>query len=254
MACLTGCGRHEPASESTLIVFAAASVADSVEATCQEFTNRYDIKVRVNRAASSTLAKQIISGAPADLFFSANSQWMDRLEQENLIDPKSRIDLIANKLVIVRRVSVDQGHSPPAAMTDIQLLLKRPFERIAIGDWEHVPAGMYAQQALNKLGLWDQVNAQLVPCMDVRAALRLVEIGEADLGIVYLSDAKQSSKVTVISHIPDDTHDPIRYPVGICRNASEKAKTLKWWLQTETALKTYANHGFTLLTKPLPAP
>ena len=207
-------GGLRAADQDTVTVFAAASLTDALQQLAADWRQQGGGEVRYSFAASSTLARQIEAGAPADIFISANPEWMDYLAGKNLIIPESRTAPLGNDLVLVA-----PADSPLAAVQidsglDIAALVS-PGDRIATGDPAHVPVGMYAQQAFTKLGLWEKVDPLLARADSVRAALALVERGEAPLGIVYASDAVASSKVKVVGKFPADSHDPINYPFAI---------------------------------------
>jgi molybdate transport system substrate-binding protein len=225
-------------------VFAAASTTDAVQAVLSAFRKAHPgADVRASFAASSTLAKQIARGAPADLYLSANVGWMDYLEDRGAIDPASRVDLLGNRLVLVASpmspVSGDLAKLP-------QTLGDR---RLAIGDPAHVPAGIYAKQALQSLGLWTQIRDRAAFAADVRAALALVGRGEAAAGIVYASDARISDQVTTRATLPADSHPPIRYPLARVDGADgARVQALYDFFRASQARAIFQQHGFTLAT------
>jgi molybdate transport system substrate-binding protein len=193
-------------------VFAAASLTNVLEQIGKAYREAGGTPVRFSFAASSALAKQIESGAEADIFASADEQWMDYLAQRGLIVEGTRSALLGNTLVLVtpasqpRTVDIKPGFDLAGMIGD---------GRLATGDPAHVPVGRYAQQALTKLGVWAAVEPKLARTDNVRAALALVERGEAPLGIVYGTDAASSGKVAVAGTFPADTHPPIVYPIAI---------------------------------------
>ncbi len=199
-------------AETPITVFAAASLTNVLEEIGQRYRALAGTPVRFSFAASSTLAKQIESGAQADIFASADEQWMSYLEERGRIPPGTRASRLGNALVLVtpasnpRSVDIRPGF-------DLAGLLGR--ERLATGDPAHVPVGRYAEQALRHLGVWDQVAPKLARADNVRAALAFVERGEAPFGIVYATDAAAGAKVHVAGTFPADSHAPIRYPVAI---------------------------------------
>ena len=225
-------------------VFAAASTTDAVQAVLTAFRKAHPgPHVRASFAASSTLAKQIARGAPADLYLSANVGWMDYLEDRGAIDPASRVDLLGNRLVLVASprspVSGDLAKLPQA-LGD---------RRLAIGDPAHVPAGIYAKQALQSLGLWTQIRDRAAFAADVRAALALVGRGEAAAGIVYASDARISDRVTTRATLPADSHPPIRYPLARVDGADgARVQALYDFFRSSQARAIFQEHGFTLAT------
>lgn len=241
----TGCGRApapDATSSRTITVFAAASTTDVIDAAAARFEASHGVKVECSFGASSTLARQIRAGAPADVFLSADEVWMDELENADLIVPGSRGDLLANRLVLI----VPAGSTLPIESSrGFDLAGSRPdIRRVAIADPAHVPAGRYARQALRSLGWWDRLDDRVVPALDARAALRLVELGEADLGVVYATDAHVSDRVETRGEIPADTHDPIRYPVAQCRGASPFAAAFIDHLRSDAAATIFREAGF----------
>jgi molybdate transport system substrate-binding protein len=229
-------------AEDALTVFAAASLQDALKATAKEFTADSGVAVKLSFDASSTLARQIEQGAPADLFASADTDWMDYLAKRNLIDPKSRIDLLGNRLVVVA--------PKDAALSDLTFDVPS-FERvlgsgrIATGAVETVPVGRYAKLALQKLGLWTALQGRIAPAENVRAALAYVARGEAPLGIVYATDAMAEPKVKVVATFPKDSHPPIIYPFAVTATAKgEAAARFLAFLQRPPARAIFAAQGF----------
>ncbi len=178
---LAGCGPGSGPEPAAVMVFAAASTTDVVGEAARRFEARSGVRVVCSFGGSSSLARQITAGAPADVYVSADQAWMDALESEALIEAGSRRDLMANELVLVAPAEVAFEVDFAGAAPDVR--------RIAVGDPAHVPAGRYAREALEWLSWWPALEARLLPAQDVRAALRLVELGEADAGIVYATDA-----------------------------------------------------------------
>ncbi len=195
-------------------VFAAASLTTVFETIGESHRQATGEPLRFSFASSSTLAKQIAAGAPAQMFASANERWMDHIEQLGLIAPGTRVSPIGNRLVLITPADGPLQAVRIGEDTDLSALLA-PAERIAVGDPDHVPAGIYARQALETLGLWESVADRLARTSDVRAALALVETGEAPLGIVYATDAAVSDGVRIIGRFPEDSHTPITYPLAI---------------------------------------
>jgi len=243
-----------PTESSTVLVFAAVSLADAVGEVGHAFTARAGatratagahVAVRTSFAASSVLARQIEAGAPADLFVSADPEWMDYLEQHRLLRLGTRHDLVGNRLVLIA----------PAAST-VQLTLAPHVDfsralangRLATGDPDSVPAGRYAKEALTKLGVWNEVAPHLVPCDNVRAALEFVARGEAVLGIVYRTDALIEKRVRVVDVFPADSHPPIIYPMALTSRAGPEAAAFEQFLESDTAGEIFARHGFRVLS------
>ena len=233
-----------PVQAGQVTVFAAASTTDAVQAVLTAFRKAHPrTDVRASFAASSTLAKQIARGAPADLYISANVAWMDYLADRGAIDPASRVDLLGNRLVLVASpmspVSGDLAKLPEA-------LGER---RLAIGDPAHVPAGIYAKQALQALGLWEKVADRAAFAADVRAALALVGRGEAAAGIVYATDARISDRVKRVATLPADSHPPIHYPLARVDGADRpEVRRLYDFLRSNEAQAIFRDHGFMVPT------
>ena len=198
LVALSGCGRSQDGDPPTeVVVFAAASTEDVLREAGRRFEVATGTRVRFNFAASSTLAQQIRAGARADVFLSASVEWMDEAERSGDIISGSRIDLLGNSLVLIApvgsafEIDISPEFDFPARLPEVR--------RIAMGDPAHVPAGRYAKSALKSLGWWDALERLIIPAVDVRAALRLVEIGEVDAGVVYASDAAQSNRAVIIA-------------------------------------------------------
>ena len=212
LAGLLACCWAVPAAAERVIVLAAASTAHAVDEIIGQFEAGPHGSVVASFAATSALARQIESGAPADVFLAANAAWMDHVEAQGLIEPKSRQALAGNRLVFVTGIG-DMAPFEPSATLDLPALLDGG--RLAVGNPDHVPAGIYARQALEALGLWPDVRNRLAPAADVRAALALVARGEAPLGIVYVTDAARIEGVHVVGSIPAALHEPVIYPVAL---------------------------------------
>ena len=193
------------------MVLAAASTAHVVDAVIGAFDAGPEGRVVASYAGTSALARQIESGAPAHIFLAANAAWMDHVEAQGLIEPGSRRPLAGNRLVFV--TGGDIAPFTPSPSLDIAALLAGG--RLSIGDPAHVPAGIYARQALEALGLWPAVSDRLAPTADVRAALALVARGEAPLGMVYATDVGRIEDVRIVATVPTALHEPIVYPVAL---------------------------------------
>jgi molybdate transport system substrate-binding protein len=223
---LIGCGRAD--EPRPLVIFAAASTTDVI----RRLIDQYPEPVDCSFASSSTLARQIEAGAPADIYLSANMRWMDELAGRGLIDPATRRDAAANRLVVIAPLDGDVA------------LDARFTGRLSLGDPEHVPAGIYAKQALERMSLWSSLEQRVVGAVDARAALRYVETGEAQLGIVYASDAKASSRVKIVRTIDASMHEPIRYPIAAVRGGDERALKLIEYLVGKEAASVWRAAGF----------
>ncbi|MEX2644268.1 MAG: molybdate ABC transporter substrate-binding protein [Acetobacterales bacterium] len=202
------------AATEPVTVFAAASLTDALQAVGETYEKKNGTPLRLSFASSSILARQIEAGAPAQIFASANERWMDYLAQRDLIVTSSRVSPVANRLVLVDPVA---ARTPPVSITpslDLAGMLGAD-RRLAVGDPEHVPAGIYAKQALESLGLWEALEPRLARADNVRAALALVARGEAPYGIVYATDTRIDPEVAMIGGFPPDSHPPITYPFAI---------------------------------------
>jgi molybdate transport system substrate-binding protein len=227
-------------SEPTL-VFAAASLKNALDAAVADYTADTGKQVIVSYAASSALARQIEEGAPADVFFSADLDWMDYLEERNLIAPQSRVTLLGNDIVLVA-----------PADSDMELTIEPGFPlaealgegKLAMALVESVPAGRYGKAALESLGAWDSVSANVAEAENVRAALQLVATGEAALGIVYTTDANAEPGVRVVGTFPEDSHPPILYPVALTATAKPEAQAFLDFLTSEEARPLFEAQGF----------
>lgn len=236
------------ATVESLTVFAAASTVDVMNEAARLFREQKGggLEVKCSFDSSSTLAKQIIAGAPADVFISADEKWMDEAEKAKAIDATSRTNLLGNQLVLIApagklfEAKMEKGFDFAAALPT--------NARIALADPTHVPAGRYAKQSLEWLGWWGGIESKVIPAQDVRATLRLVESGEADAGVVYATDAKASSKVTVIGGFPSESHEPVRYPIAITSSAKPEAAEFVAFLQSDAMRHVFENAGFTVLT------
>ena len=228
-----------------VLVFAAASLANVLGDIDKAFTGRTGIRVTSSLAASSTLAKQIEAGAPADVYFSADLQWMDYLQQRGLLRAGSRQDLVGNSLVLIApsrsplQVSIGPGIDLPRLLGG---------GRLAVADPDSVPAGIYAREALVKLGAWNGVAPHLVRAENVRAALEYVARGDAPLGIVYRTDALVEKRVRIVGVFPADSHPPIVYPVALTRRASASAARYLAYITSPDVQPIFRTWGFEPLT------
>jgi molybdate transport system substrate-binding protein len=240
-------GAVSPArAQLPVTVFAAASLTDALRALGQQWASRGHAAPRFSLAASSALARQIEQGAPADLFMSADEAWADYLQQRNLLVNATRSTPLGNALVLVAPANAAR----PVVLahgTDLAALLGRNG-RLATGDPAHVPVGRYAQAALTWMGQWDAIAPRLARAENVRAALLLVERGEAPLGIVYATDAAASPGLRVVGTFPAESHEPITYPFALTRRAESNAEAgaLLAFLAGPEAAPTWQRFGFTL--------
>ena len=224
-------------------VFAAASLTDALRDVSAAWATEGHRPLRLSFGASSTLARQIEQGAPANLFASADRKWMDYLVGKGLIATDSRRDLLGNELVMI--VVADRPVRLTIGPTLDLMQLLGANGRIATGDPAHVPVGLYAKEALTKLGLWPVVEPRLARTDDVRGALLLVERGEAPVGIVYSTDAVISSRVMIAGTFPPDSHEPITYPFAITKAGDNaEARALMTYLAGTRARAIFARRGF----------
>jgi molybdate transport system substrate-binding protein len=241
--CLGAACAGRPAPPDTVLLFAAASLQTVIDALAPAVLEGTGITVRASYAASSALARQIDQAAPADLFISADLEWMDYLEDRRAIRVESRVNLLANRLVLIapagREPSLTIGPGFPLAES-------LGSGRLAVADPAVVPAGKYARAALESLGVWRPVAARLAAAENVRAALLLVARAEAPLGIVYRSDAIADARVVTIGTFPRASHPPIVYPAAVTAGASspEAAARVLAFLQGDLAGRVFEAQGF----------
>jgi molybdate transport system substrate-binding protein len=231
-----------PAAERIVTVFAASSLTDVMNEVGKAYTAATQVQVRISPAASSALARQIESGSPADVFISADQEWMDYLAARNFIKPETRTNIVSNSLVLVAPSDskVSLRIAPGFALANA---LGRNG-RLATGDPATVPAGKYASAALTRLGVWNQVKDRLIPADNVRTALNFVALGEAPLGIVYATDARGNAKVRVVGTFPASSHDRISYPAAATATAGADAAAFVKFLGSDAARKIFDNAGF----------
>jgi molybdate transport system substrate-binding protein len=244
LLCLSGSVRAAPAASPRLLVFAASSLTNVLDEVGSAYMLESGQQVTFSYGASSTLARQLEAGAKADVFFSADTDWMDYVQSRGLIQAASRNNLLGNQLVLVA-----------PADSDIQLRIKPGFalaaalgrSRLATGDPDSVPVGKYARSALIYLGVWNEVANKLVRADNVRTALAFVAKGEAPLGIVYATDALIDKQVRIVDTFPDNTHVPVVYPVALVSQANEDAAKFVKYLRSATAQAVFRKYGFTAL-------
>jgi len=229
-------------SAGNVLVFAGASlqtVLDELAAPLQKATG---VRVRASYASSSALARQIENGAPADIFISADLDWMNYVADRNLIKRETRVDLLGNRLVLIapRDSTTNMKIAPGFGLAQA---LGR--ERLALADPNAVPAGKYAREALTKLGVWNGVSDKIASTENVRAALLLVSRGEAAFGIVYRTDAMVDPGVRVLDTFPESTHAPIVYPAALTSSASPAAAKVLEFLKGLAARAVFDKAGFT---------
>jgi molybdate transport system substrate-binding protein len=235
------------AGQTDAVVFAAASTTNAITEIGKLYAADHLGHITPSFASSSTLAMQIVNGAPADVYLSANKKWMDFLEKKNAIDGASRFNLLGNRIVLIAPGDSRIGQIRVEPGLALAALLGGDG-RLAIGNPAHVPAGMYGKQALEHLGLWAQVRDRLAPMKDVRAALALVERGETPLGLVYATDAAISKRVRVVGTFPAGSHPPIVYPVAaVTGGKTAAAASFLNFLKSPQAGAIFKKYGFKLL-------
>ena len=241
-----GCSHSGPANVSVagsaVTVSAAASLQAALDAISPQFTTAYPtIAVDYNFASSGALQRQIEQGAPADIFFSAATKQMDVLSDKDLILSDSRQALVTNRLVLIAPAD------STLTISDITQLKAASVSKVAVGEFRSVPAGQYAEQVFQKLGLLDAFQSKFIFGNNVRSVLAAVESGNVELGIVYATDATLSDQIKVLATVPEEFHQPIVYPIAIVNNTThpEAAQTFIDFLTTDTAQAIFAEFGFT---------
>jgi molybdate transport system substrate-binding protein len=236
------------AQDKALTVFAAASMKNALDELDAAYSAKTGVKITASYAASSALAKQIEQGAPADVFVSADTDWMDYAIGKKNINPTSRTDLLGNSIVLIAakdskldNITIGQGFDLAKLAGD---------GKIATGDVKSVPVGKYAKAALEKLGSWSAAESKFAMAESVRAALTLVSRGEAPLGIVYATDAKIDPGVKIIGTFPSDSHPAIIYPIAATTTAKTEAADYLAFLRSSAAKTVLEKYGFTFLVKP----
>lgn len=231
---------------TTTTVFAAASLKTALDAASADYQKSTGNKIVASYAGSSALAKQIEQGAPADVFISADLDWMDYVAKAKLIKDETRFNLLGNRLVLIAPASstaslkIEPGFKLADALGE---------GRLAMADVKSVPAGKYGSAALRKLGIWDAIEPKVAQAENVRAALALVAQGEAPFGIVYETDATAEPKVKIVDVFPEDTHPPIIYPIAVIAGSkdAEAAKGFVAYLKSPEGQAAFAKQGFTIL-------
>jgi molybdate transport system substrate-binding protein len=237
------CTMLRAGAEAPVTIYAAASLTSTLEALAGK-AKMQDLATRLSFGSSSTLAKQIEQGAPADLYFSAHVTWMDYLDEQSLLEPGTRTNLLGNTLVVI----APKGEKFPVRAEKGFAFAGAFKGRLALGDPSHVPAGIYAKQALQSLGWWQALADRLAPAVDVRAALAYVGRGECQAGVVYATDAAMSDDVDVLATLPPASHAPIVYPVAVIKGRyGPEVKKAMAFLQSKAAAETFQHYGFRVL-------
>jgi molybdate transport system substrate-binding protein len=234
-----------PLRAEEVVVFAAASLKTALDAVAAEFEVSTGHSVTISYAASNQLAKQIIEGAPADIFLSAAVNWMDAVDQAGLVVPGQRRDLWGNDLVLIAHGT---GASPVEIGPELDLAALLDGGMLSMAMVDAVPAGQYGKQSLEELGLWAVAEPLVAQSENVRAALALVATGEAPYGLVYASDAVAGDNVTVVGQFPETSHAPITYPAALLTGAADAAdRAFFEALSADAADATFAAQGFKIL-------
>ncbi|WP_240377491.1 molybdate ABC transporter substrate-binding protein [Bacillus piscicola] len=246
---MTGCGNgeengarqdQEMDDSASLTISAAASMTDALDEVQELYEETHDTVLTFNFAGSGKLAQQIQQGAPVDVFISANQEWMDRLEEEELVAVDTRTDVTGNSIVLIAGKDSDLAYD---SISDIKV---GKLDQIAIGNPESVPAGKYAKQSLQAVDIWDSAEKAVVLAKDVRQVLTYVETGNAEIGFVYHSDALSSDKVQVLTKAEMETHDPIIYPAAVTTDSEQQEAAGEFieFLQGEEAQAIFEKYGF----------
>ncbi|OCP63697.1 molybdate ABC transporter substrate-binding protein [Vibrio parahaemolyticus] len=224
-----------------LKVYVASSMTNAIDEIAQDFKEKYDVTVTPVYGGSSSIARQIINGAPADVFISANTKWMDYLVDEGVIDGDNVTNLVRNSLVLIAPQTSSLAVFNFADAKAWEAALNG--SRLALGNPTSVPAGMYAKESLTTLGVWKEIQTKVAPAKNVRLALALVERGEAPLGVVYKTDAQLTSKVKIVGEFASDTHAAIVYPAAVVNDSTESRQFFQY-LKSEDAKRVFAHYGF----------
>lgn len=236
------------AQEPSLTLFAAASMKNALDDVNTAFTKRTSIKTVASYAATSALMRQIEQGAPADIFASADLDWMDYGIKNKLINPNTRVNLLGNRLVLI--APKDSKITTVKLEKDLDLAKLVGNGRIVTGEVKSVPVGRYAVAAMQRLGMWASAERRMAMVENVRVALTLVARGEAALGIVYETDAQVEPGVKIVGHFPPDSHPDIVYPVAATIKANASAPRYVAFLQSGTSKSIFERYGFSFLVKP----
>ncbi|GEP10686.1 Molybdate-binding protein ModA [Methylobacterium gnaphalii] len=234
------------AADLPIVIFAAASLKNALDEATAAWGKETGKTVKVSYAGSNALAKQLESGAPADIFWSADQAWMDYAQKSSTIRPDTRTDLLRNAIVLV---AAKDSTTAIDLKPGVDVAKALGGGRLAMGNVDAVPAGKYGKAALTHLGAWEGVKDKVAQAENVRAALLLVSRGEAPLGIVYASDAVSEPGVKVVATFPADSHPPIVYPIARTKDsANEDSVALLKWLQSPAARPFFEKQGFTVMS------
>ncbi len=244
----SGNGERRQDHQSAPVILAAASLQEAMEDIADAWAQQGHIRPSLSFAGTPTLARQVENGAPADVIMLADEEWMDALEARGLLKPGTRHAIVSNRLVIIAPVKTVPA---PELATLADLPLALGSGRLAMGDPDSVPAGRYARAALRSLGLWDRLKNRLAPAESVRAAMALVERGEAPFGIVYASDLAASPKVRQVAMIDGASHPQIRFPAAVLDTSRHPdGPGFLAFLRSDEAARVYVRHHFTPMSRP----
>lgn len=245
LACVLALGLATPALAEEVVVFAAASMKNALDTVASDFQTATGHRVTISYGGSNALAKQIIQGAPADIFVSAAVNWMDEVENAGLVAEGTRKDMFGNTLVLVAH---GKDAKPFEIGTGFDLSGLLGDGKLSMAMVDAVPAGQYGKAALEALGIWDAVEPKVAQADNVRAALMLVSMGEAPYGIVYATDAAADDNVTVVATFPADSHKPIIYPGALLTTAADDAdRAFYEALMSDMGNAKFAEQGFVIL-------
>lgn len=230
-------------ADKKVVIFAAASLTNAIDEISNMYEKESKIQIQTSYASSSTLAKQIENGAPADVFISADTKWMNYLKEKNALTNSSTTNLLNNNLVLI----TPKGKAFKVEMNPSFNFYGAFNGKLCTGETESVPVGIYAKQALKSLNWWDKIKSRIVGTQDVRAALVLVERGECEVGIVYETDAKVSDKVEIVATFPKDSHEAIVYPLSLTNRAKSEASDFYYYLKSEHAKAVFIKYGFSFI-------
>jgi molybdate transport system substrate-binding protein len=237
------CSPEQKQENAKVMVFCASSLTNVISEIAQNFEKEKEIHVKLNFASSGTLARQIEHGANPALFISANKKWVIYLNEKGKTNPDYEKQLAANSLAVIAPINSKIDTFSFSNGVAFPLKFKG---RLSVGDPKHVPAGEYAMQAFNRMGIGDELQNRLLPAKDVRSALMVVELGETELGVVYKTDAMESEKVKLVAEIPLDMHDPILYYLSVLSEADPNARLFYAYLNSENSKKVWLKYGFKL--------
>ena len=247
LSSLGACSQDPSTKAQTVTVYAAVSLSNALDEINALYQQQYDTVVHTSYASSGTLAKQIQSRAPAEVFLSADTTWMDNLANKNYLVEGSQKNLLTNRLVLI----TPKDKPVPLNVAENGLFDPHLFQgKLCIGNPQSVPAGKYAKEAFTYLGIWDGLLDKLVETQDVRSALNFVHRGECQLGVVYLSDVTIANTVQIVAIFPKDSHRPITYPLAMIKNDHQNNLNIKSYydfIQSANAITIYKKYGFEVL-------